>query len=252
MTSTMLRTFRRCPACYQAIVRGICKERDTGAYRFGRAAHTYILEGEAAFKRKFIVDGPVNPSTGKSYQHESKHFYAWALERMLNPAGLVTQAEFDTIRRMRDSVMADHEAQALFARGWPERTARAELEGVDCQIRLDWLGDGDTAADLKTVENLDRLNRDIMRFNYLHQLAFYFAGANACGAGLESMCLVAVGKKTPHQIVVRRYGAGELEPAMRDNAETLRRYLSCKREGRWPATSRHARQCRHSMQHFMN
>lgn len=234
MSSSMLREFRICPAHYRAMTSGAADKADVDALRFGRAVHKLVLEGEAGFRGAFAVGGPVNKSTGRSYGAGTRIFGQWLAESGLDKRSVVTGAEYDGMRRMRDAVWSHPEISRLFADGWPERSAHAVLEGVPCQIRLDWLRPDCIAVDLKTVDDISRFERDARRFGYLHQFAFYREAAKAAGGGELEMLAAVVEKKPPYRAGVWRFPAEALAPYAEQDRQALRAYSRCRVENRWP------------------
>ena len=236
MSSGMLREFRRSPSRYRALTTGLGVRPDTTAFRFGRAVHTLILEGEAAFRACFRIGGPINARTGRTFAVGSKNHNAWLLENGVYAGSILTREEADAARRIRDAVLGLRESAELLREGWPERSAKACLEGVDCQIRMDWLRPDATLVDLKTVRDITRFQADAGRYGYLDQFAFYREVAYAAGAPKPAFFAVAVEKAPPFHAAVREIPAKTLDAFACRNRETLRRYLQCRGENRWPAT----------------
>lgn len=234
VSSTMLREFRQCPAHYRDIVAGRADMPDSDAFRFGRAAHKLILEGDAAFLAAFSVGGPLNRRTGRSYGSGTKAFDEWLGENGLDRRRVVTDSEKSRLARMRDAARAHPEIARLFGCGWPERSVRSEMAGVACQARLDWLRPDGMAADLKTVEDIDSFEQDARRFGYLHQFAFYRETCRAAGAGDIDMVAVVVEKKPPHRAGVWHFAADTLEPYAAQNRQALESLARCRRDNRWP------------------
>lgn len=143
---------------------------DTTSLYFGRAAHVWLLEGPTKFHTEYTVGGPVNPKTGKTFGTTSKTYREWADAQLL-PA--ITPEEFDLIQRMADSVRREKSACQLLESGEAERTGRAEVEGVPCQVRLDWLTACNRIVDYKTTSCLATFDIDCEQYGYLIQQAFY-------------------------------------------------------------------------------
>lgn len=234
MSSGMLREFRRCPAHYRALVEGRAARTESDAFRMGRAVHKLVLEGEDAYRAAFVVGGPVNDRTGRSYGAGSRAFADWLRENGLDRRGVLTESEAADIRRMHDALDAHPGAAELLGGGWPELSARAPVAGVPCQMRLDWLREDGTAVDVKTVEDISRFETDARRFGYLHQFAFYRDVARAAGSVELAMSAVVLEKKPPFRVGVWHFPAETLEPYAIQNRETLARYRRCLENGRWP------------------
>lgn len=234
VSSGMLREFHLCPFHYRELVSGVAVRPDGDAFRMGRAAHKLMLEGEAAFRAAFIVGGPVNERTGRSFGAGSRAFEEWLHENGLDKRMVLTLTEADTIRRMRAAAFANTAIRRLFDEGRPERSTRAELAGVPCQIRLDWLRSDGIAVDVKTVEDITRFEADARRFGYLHQFAFYRETAAAAGGGELAMTAVVLEKKPPHRAGVWEFSADTLAPYVEENRRALASLRRCRESGKWP------------------
>ena len=177
MSSGMLKKFRDCPYHYHQVVTGQVKEKDSTAYRFGRAVHKIVLEGVTAFNKAFAVGGPVNPKTGKNFGVGTQAHDAWLAEKGYSREQVITEEEADVLVKMYKMTRAHPLAASFLDFGWPELVVRADLFGVPCQIRMDWLthdAAGNFAIiDLKTTADLTYFESDARRYGYFHQLAFY-------------------------------------------------------------------------------
>lgn len=234
MSSGMLREFRRCPAHYHALVSGKIKRNDSPAFRLGRAAHKLILEGEQAFRASFAVGGPVNDKTGRSFGAGSRAYEEWLDENGLDRASVLTPEECETVFRLRDSALAHPEIASLLSEGWPERTVRASVAGVECQTRLDWLRPDSVVVDLKTVDDIAWFESDARRFGYLHQFAFYQEVVKAAGSGGMEMLAAVIEKRPPFRAGVWKFSGEALAPYVLQNAGALQHYVQCRKENKWP------------------
>lgn len=160
---------------------------DAPALAFGRAAHVLCIEGHERFNNEYVVGGPVNPRTGKSFGQETKKFSEWASEQR-KPA--ITPETFDLAKRMAHSVRRHKAAAALLSEGQPEQVARVSYAGLPCQVRLDWLTPGRWIVDYKTTSDVFSFTTSIVQYGYLIQAAFYQAVAE-----------VVLGEQLPYYIV---------------------------------------------------
>ncbi len=230
----MLREFRRCPANYHDIILRKKTPPSANGYRIGRAFHKLLLEGNVAFRAAFMIAGPVNPRTGKSYSVESKAFSTWLEDTRFDPQRVITPAEEAILGRMYLSVRRHREAAALLAEGWPELSAQAEFAALPCQIRLDWLRPNQQVIDLKTTSDLARFEADARRLGYLHQFAFYREVARAAGAGDLEFIAVVVEKKAPYRTGVWKFTPAALAPYAAENLAALQLLRRCADTNNWP------------------
>ncbi len=102
MSSGMLKKFRECPYAYHQAVTGQTKDKDSTAYRFGRAVHKIILEGVPAFNKAYTADGPINPNTGKMFGAGTKAHDVWLAANGYTRDQIISEEELDTLVRMEN------------------------------------------------------------------------------------------------------------------------------------------------------
>ncbi len=190
------------------------QRKDTSAYYFGRAAHVYTLEGKQRFDAEYMVGGPVNPRTGKTYGVRTKKFKEWAKSQDL-PA--VTPEEMQLIERMHRSVMGKKAARQLLSKGYPEKTGRCEIEGVPCQVRLDWMTEDDRIVDYKTTADIGTIMVDCEQYGYPIQQAFYRQCVQIITGKLMPCYLIWCSKSEPFDSVVWRLDDERLDDEARKN-----------------------------------
>lgn len=169
MTSHRIIAARR---SVQEFIRDTREEKaDSHALYFGRAAHVYTIEGEERFRQEYVVGGPVNPKTAKTYGTRPKKYQEWADTQ---PLPAISPEEFALIQRMDRSVKGKRAAQQLLAKGQAEVTGRTDIEGVPCQVRVDWLTRPEPRiVDYKTCADLSTIAVDVEQYGYVIQQAFY-------------------------------------------------------------------------------
>ena len=203
------------------------EDQDSPAFLVGRAAHCLILEGENEFNARFAVGGPINPKTGESYGRGTKKFKEW-LDEHGNP-DCVTEADYEMIIKMEASVRAHPEASMLLADGIAEGVIRNQFNGIDCQIRMDWMSPQHGIVDLKTCDDLNWFEADAKRFGYANQGAFY-RGVS----GIQDFAFIAVEKKEPFRTGVWRMNDQTLGMAMQENRDAIAALIRCKQTNVWP------------------
>lgn len=175
-----LRVFERCPFLYfkRFIERSTAPEEETKALRVGSAAHCMILEGPRAFSERYAVKPEcyVNASgEEKPWNANAKICEAWEENQRALGRTVVSRSEGDLLIRMREAVRTNAHAVTLLTRGGPEVGIRRPYPALrlELQGRLDWYHTDGIVVDLKTIECLDDLKREIERREYYRQLAFY-------------------------------------------------------------------------------
>ena len=235
ISSTLLKEFRKSPARYFARISGRIPGEERHAFRVGRAVHTLLLEGESAYRAAFLVGGPWNGRTGRSFGSGTKAFRSWVCENGLDPGRVITLSEARDIACMREAVYRHRAAMAFLGEGWPERVVEAECRGLPCQARLDWLTPDGVVVDIKTTRRMDDFEAEARRYGYLHQFAFYREVAAAAGGGCLRMVAVVVEKAVPYRVGVWRFPESVLAPYVAENAAALDRLFRCRESGEWPS-----------------
>ena len=231
LTSHQLADFRKCPLLYRRKRLGLIPDADTSAYLVGRAAHTLILEGRAAFEARYAVGGPINPRTGQPFGSNTKAFRAWA-ESQGRP--VLTDAQVELVERLEAAVRSHELAMELLADGLAEGVMRAEYCSEPCQIRMDWFGPQCGLVDLKTCDDLTWFEPDARRFGYVHQMAFYLAVLARAAGETFPVHIIAVEKKEPYRCGVWRVSSSALAIAQQENAEAIQRLKRCRELDHWP------------------
>ena len=234
LTSHQLKDFRQSPLLYYRKVTGLAPEPDDRpAFLVGRAAHTLILEGRAAYEAGYAVGGPVNPKTGEVYGSRTKAFAEWA-EREGKP--VLTSSQADLVEELNAAVRAHEAAVELLADGVAEGVVRADYRDLACQSRIDWLHPERGIVDLKTCDDLAWFESDARRYGYLHQMAFYQAVLEQAVGNLTDIPvhILAVEKKEPYRCGAWRLAPDVLKYARRENEEAMDRLKQCRATDTWP------------------
>lgn len=239
MSSGMLKKFRQCAAAYHDAVTRASAEKESAAFRFGRAVHKICLEGTKAFNKSFAIGGPVNEKTGKNYGVGTKAHDEWLAANGYTKDQVINDDEANTLITMARKFERHPEVAARLEFGWPEMVVRADLHGVPCQVRLDWLAhdaDGNfLIVDLKTTENMKWYENDSYRYEYPHQFAFYRdVCMAACPATSFSFSVIAVEKNEPFRVGVWDIPENVLEYHSAENRLALENFKQCQITGVWP------------------
>lgn len=231
LSSHLLADFRKCPELYHRKQLGLILDSDSPAYALGRAAHTLILEGRAAFETEYAVGGPVNPKTGLPFGRATKAFQEWA---DVQEKAFLSDEDAAFVERLAAAVQSHPVAPLLLAGGVAEGVCRAEYAGVPCQARPDYFHPEQGIVDLKTCDDLTWFEADARRYGYLHQVAFYRAVLRVPPGCTWPVHIVAVEKKEPFRVGVWRLAESALDLAEADNEDAFGRLMACRATGIWP------------------
>jgi hypothetical protein len=190
----------------------------------GEAVHTLILE-------------PARESEILVCETKTRRGKAFDALRDDNPgACIVTLAQMDTARRMRDAVLADSGAVAMLE-GDREVSMVWDMKGVRCKARADVVRDR-AVVDVKTSRDVSpaTFRRDAFRkWLYNCQAAWYrIAKVEAMGGSTPSFFLVCVQSVPPHH--VKLYDVGERAMMVGEALckRALKTYRDCTTADRWP------------------
>jgi len=231
LSSHQLGNFRKCHALYQKMVAGLITDKDRPAYLVGRAAHTLILEGPETFAKEYIIGGPINPKTEKPYGTTSQKYLDWVEEN--SPAQPLTDAQYEMITKMNESVRSHPQFPSLFGTGLPEGVVRYSYHGRPCQIRMDWFNPEKGIVDLKTCNSLQWMESDARRYGYIYQFAFYRYVLEAAIGERMPVYMVAVEKEEPYRAGVWRVGEDILGLAQAENEKAMDDLKKCEDTGIW-------------------
>ncbi len=227
VSSTGLKDILKSPAHYKA-----SKERreDSDAFRFGRLAHTRILEPEL-YAETVAIEPAANGRTTVGKQIKAA-FAATTVGKTV-----VSNTESVEIERLASAIQANRLAAKILAPG-----GLAELSvywtdaatGVLCKARADLIR-GDAIFDLKTCWSASPKDfpRDILKYQYHVSAAFYLDGFRTVMPA-RSFAWIAAEKAAPFSIgfyaateEVLSAGRGEYERA-------LATYAECSKSNQWP------------------
>jgi exodeoxyribonuclease VIII len=216
----------------------IAAKTDTPAMAFGRVAHEVILEGQ----RNFVVGGPVNPKTGKSYGAETKAFAEWAAAQS---SPVLASDDAERLDGMQAALAAHTTAQTILD-GTNREVSLVwvnEETGLTCKARVDfarldvaddedmYFGDYKTALDASFREFYWATRRTL----YDAQMAHYEDGLQTL-TGMVPLCyVIAQEKESPWAVAVYSLGRTVMDHGRAAVTRALSVYAECMRTGLWPA-----------------
>lgn len=235
LTSHSLALFSKDPELYRAYMAGEIPDSDTSSYKFGRAFHTAVLE-PTLFSDSYAIDGIVNPTTGRCYGYDTakvaKFEEATGKEVLSSDDNAVIVNMLNSIRNHRNA------AALLGAKGEAEITIVAEIYGVPCQSRIDWLTE-EVVMDLKSTDDMDGFLYDAKRYRYARQLAFYSYMVMQLGRPMPQAKIVAVEKKPPYRAGCFLLSRPDLEDEINTVSAEIMQIARCMDSNRWESNYQH-------------
>lgn len=250
MGSHMLETFAKSPRmCQNKMLSLLGQEPKKQAYEFGKAFHTYVLEGLTVFHDKYeIANGPINEKTGKPYGTDTQKYAEWLAGIQDDGKEIISDEDFFLVQTMANS-LEEMAGVDLLAQGLPEVCVRGTIHGVESQSRLDfWDAERSLLVDLKTTEDLEWFQKDFVKYGYDRQLAFYRGMASGLGGLTQpvQVWVIAVEKRSPYRCQAYRVREETLGQADELVKFRLDSYKSCVThlgwDRPWPVSLEYGRQ----------
>jgi hypothetical protein len=212
--------------CHAKYIKRIIPHKETPALIIGQATHKLILEYRS-FKKEFAV-----------WEGGRKSGALWNDFKITHDGKtILSKADYDSIRRLRDAVMRNPEANKLLAGCNFEESVfwRDDETGVMCRARADAVktqSNSKIIVDLKTTLCAEptKFIRDLIKLNYPIQEAMYMEGFQA-----DAFAFIAVEKGDFNTVQV--YDLDDIF----DSAghflyrETLEKWAEHLHSGKWPA-----------------
>ena len=187
----------------------------TPAMRVGTATHTLVLEPEK-FDDEYIIGGPINKSTGKTYGSGSDKFKDWLKEQ---DEGKKYLSDQEAIQSRRVANNTKHNKTAMF---WLDQCEHKETaidwvdpySGLKCKALLDAFSvENLVFADYKTIGKsvtYDELSKTIYNMGYYQQFAFYNDGLFHNGIDCKDVIAVFAQTADEQDVATARIGAESL------------------------------------------
>jgi len=214
----------------------------TAAMQFGSAFHAAVLEPHI-FERDYIPD-PFNGSRAKAAIEARAALEAEGkilVGHNPNPETIWDRGEWDTIRFMRDAVLAHPEASIFLEPD--DGLSEVSWFWVDpdvrrlCKCRHDrWNESHRLICDLKTTvdASLTGFQRAVHDFRYDVAAAWYQDGTRRCGQMIQGMIFIACEKKPPYHVATYEIDPEWVRQGRIKYQNDLRLYDQCMREQDWP------------------
>lgn len=226
---------------------------ETPALRFGRAAHTAVLEPDrfaSAYKVLGQCSGQKKDGNrcGKrasvlrsSVAYCGTHDPAPG-EAMEGGVEILGDEEMERVRAMQEVVHAHPAAKGLLTGSGEAELSMLwedEATGVLCKARWDRHSPdvaGGAIVDYKTTQDASpaAFEKAIFNYGYFRQGAMYLMGARARKLPARHFVIIAQEKDPPYAVAVYRLTEGTLDGGREIIESLLRRYAECRESGEYP------------------
>ncbi len=229
--NNLLGDFRKSPKAYFRKISGEAEVKTTKQLAFERAMRKFLLEGEEAFNKEYLVDaGPINPKTGLPYTSSAKVRLEWEAEQDRPICDPEDKAYFELLK---DVINESEDISRAFRYGLAEGIIRSEVEGLPCQTCFDWFNPEHGIFTFMTSLNLDRLWHDSRATEVVYQLAFCRMVLREATGMTVSASLIGCEKSEPYRVGLWRIAPSVLDEAERINRKLMQKLKTCIKVGIW-------------------
>lgn len=227
---------------------------------FGSAYHIIMLEPDRLDERVIVAPtcGAVTGSGGRcsnnaSYFVGPEGYCGTHIKKVIGqvtpasemPQIIITQSDYDDMRRMRDVLMMDTEVEVLL-RGSRSETAmiwRDERTGITCKGKMDhWQEEISVIVDLKTTANATRDGwpMEMYKWSYHTQAPFYLDGLPLAGGPVvEDFVFIAQEKTPPYAYGIHLADSVMLDAGRMVLERRMDRFNNYLEKGDRPASARY-------------
>lgn len=214
----------------------------TPAMVLGSALHALVLEGEDVFNEQFIKDPGIDRRTKEGKVLWSQLVQTGKIlisDKKDTSKGVWGMSDWETIHRMRDSIMSHPIASVLLSSGTAERTGYwvdPETKKL-CKFRMDWYNDThNLIVDLKSTldASMDGFSRSVAEFNYDMQDSFYRTGMEVIGNPVDEFVFIAIEKEPPFAVSLYTLVPKAKHRGMLMYRRALDTYARCHNDDEWP------------------
>jgi hypothetical protein len=229
VSNSYLSKLNKCPAAAKV------KDADSETFAFGRAFHSFTLEGEAAFLLEFVVAPEINKRTNAG-KEEFEAFQAANAGK-----DVITKSEMELILAMSTAVHKHPFAKAILSGGKSEQTViwTDPDTGINCKCRPDRIPNESSGVlvDLKSTSGAGEyeFGRSVVSYGYARQAAMYLDGVNAAtGSNFDAFIFVAVEKTAPFRVETYLLDEDFIGFGRSDYKRLLQIELDCRARGSYP------------------
>jgi len=202
---------------------------DTQAQVVGDAVHCAILT-PSLFTERFVrqIEGDGRTKAVKQ---------AREIQALENPlASCLSPYDYDTVRSVANSVTNHPYCSYLLDGGSYEQSILFNYRDTMCKARIDIVtSSGTIIADIKTTRDAseEAFARDLYKYGYHIQAAFYLIAANAVGINAQTFGIIAVEKEPPFELMVYELEGEIIDEGIRELRFLMAKYHEAELTGDW-------------------
>jgi hypothetical protein len=225
------------------------ESEETDAMRLGSAVHMLALKPEKFGAEYLVLDGPINPTTEKTYGRESNKFKAWLEASAILSEGrtILIREEFAEGLAIAQSFQSHPEIAAIMASRAEkffefESFGHATVGGlkIPLKCKLDFV-----CPELKLIVDL-KSSQDPSEYDwswsagklgYHRQAAFYIDMMELLYGERFDFLFGAVRSKKPYDSHVYRLGSKSINKGQEEYMRLIEQYAERKQSGDWKVRS---------------
>lgn len=238
VSHSKLEVYRRRPELYRRmyVQKSVQREGSSKAFDIGSALHCAVLEPEH-YAARFPVS--IYSDFRKA---EAK---AWRDEQLAKGNTVLAVDDAETVRKMRDAILAHRTASSLLTGGEAEVSWRMKFPGlpVPLQCRTDYISTGESpyVVDIKTTESLDddgfrNFEAAFVKFGYHRQAAWYMDLLYELGLTCRRFYFVVVEKCEPFGVSVFKPDIESIMIGLKENHRDRDRLAESYKTNIWQNT----------------
>ena len=246
LSNSSLSVLKRSPTeFYKRFITGEMKGQETEAMLLGSAVHMLALEPERFDAEYVVLDGPINPQTGKPYGRDTKKFEYWLMDQAANDDGrtMLIREEFAESLAIAKAFQAHPEIMAIMA-SRAEKLFESEYsmeyeigdDKVEMKCKIDFVCPSERLIiDLKTTSDPSPYawGWSAEDFGYHRQAAIYTDAMEAKYGGDFRFLFGVVRSKEPYEAAVYELDAESIQRGRVEYEALIEEYIDRKASNDW-------------------
>ena len=256
LSNSSLSVLKESPAkFYKRFITGEMKGQESEAMLLGSAVHMLALEPERFDAEYVVLDGPINPQTGKPYGRDTKAFEKWMLSQMLDQLGasnangigtrkILIREEFAESLAIAKAFQAHptiaaimaSRAEKLFESEYGLQYETGDGQTVDLKCKIDFVcPSGRLIIDLKTTSDPSPYawSWSAEDFGYHRQAAIYTDAMEAKYGEPFKFFFGVVRSKEPYEAAVYELDAESIQRGRVEYEALIEEYIDRKAKNDW-------------------
>lgn len=245
LSNSSLSVLKRSPdEFYKRFITGEIKGVETDAMLLGTAVHMLALEPERFDAQYVVIDGPINPQTGKSYGRDTKKFTQWLYAEMQQQTRKVLIREEFASSLAIAKAFQSHPTIAAIMASRAEKLFESEHglqfgtddQTVDLKCKIDFVcPDERVIIDLKTSSDPSPYawSWSAEEYGYHRQAAIYSDAMCAKYGEPFRFLFGVVRSKEPYEAAVYELDAESINRGRSEYEALIEEYIDRKANNNW-------------------